>query len=109
MAYDPVLAQRIRESLSEGTGIMEMKQFGGIGFMVNGNMACGVIGNELIVRVGPEGYESALELPHARPFDFAGKPSRGWVYVASPGFESDGDLRAWVQRGISFASTLPAK
>ena len=107
MAHDEGLAQRVREALGELPGLVEKKMFGGIGFMVQGNMACGVNGDELIVRVGPEGYQEALAKPHARPFDMTGRPMKGWVWVASEGYESDAALEDWVQQGIEFALSLP--
>lgn len=109
MAYDEGLAQRIREVLGERPGLVEKKMFGGIGFMLQGNMACGVLKGELIVRVGPERYEEALTKPHTRPFDFTGRLMKGWVMVASDGYESDDDLKGWVQQGVDFALSLPAK
>ena len=92
MAYDENLAQRIREQFEGLPGIVEKRMFGGIGFMLNGNMATGVIGENLIVRVGPDHYQSALQQPHARPFDFSGKPMKGWVMVTPEGYEADMDL-----------------
>ena len=109
MAYDEGLAQRIREALGELPGLVEKKMFGGIGFMVQGNMACGVNKDNLIVRVGPDRYEEALAKPHSGPFDMTGRPMRGWVMVASGGYESDDALREWVQKGVEFAVSLPAK
>jgi len=109
MAYDEGLAQRIREVLAERPGLVEKKMFGGIGFMLQGNMACGVLKDELIVRVGPERYEEAVTRPHTRPFDFTGRPMRGWVTVASEGYESDEALQGWVQQGVDFALSLPPK
>ena len=81
----------------------------GLAFMVRGNMCCGVIGEELMVRVGPEGYETALTQPHARKMDFTGKPLKGFVYVESDGFDSDDDLQAWVDRALEFVLSLSAK
>lgn len=109
MAYDEGLAQRIREEIGELPGYVEKKMFGGIGFMLHGNMACGVIGEDLIVRVGPERYESALAQQYAKPFDMTGRPMRGWVVVTENGYASDEDLGAWVQQGVSYAESLPAK
>ncbi len=110
MAYDEALAARIRAAFEGESGVVEKKMFGGVAFMVSGNMACGVAGgNELMVRVGPDNYEDALSRPHARPMDFTGRPMRGMVYVARPGFESDQDLGAWVESGTSFARSLPPK
>ena len=109
MAYDEALAARIRSAFEGEPGVAEKKMFGGVAFMVDGNMACGVTSDELMVRVGPDNYEDALSRPHARPMDFTGRPMRGMVYVSRPGFESDQDLAAWVESGASFARSLPAK
>jgi hypothetical protein len=109
MAYDEGLAQRVREEVSELPGYVEKKMFGGVGFMLRGNIACGVNGTDLIVRVGPERYESALAASHTRPFDMTGRPMKGWVVVMAEGCEADTDLQAWVQQGVAFALSLPAK
>lgn len=109
MAYDEGLAQRVREVLGDLPGLVEKKMFGGVGFMVQGNMACGVNKNDLIVRVGPEGYEEALSQPHAREFDLTGRAMTGWVTVAPEGYEDDETLKGWVQQGVDFALSLPAK
>ena len=109
MAYDEGLAQRIREVLGEQPWLIEKKMFGGIGFLVHGNMACGVHKDALIVRIGPEGYQEALARPHTRPFDITGRPMKGCVMVTSGGYESVEDLEDWVQQGLDFALSLPAK
>ena len=109
MAYDEGLAQRIRKVLGEQPGLVEKKMFGGIGFIVHGNMACGVHKDALIVRVGPEGYQEALARPHTRPFDITGRPMTGWVMVTPGGYESVEDLEDWVQQSLDFALSLPAK
>ncbi len=109
MAYDEGLAQRLSESLAGVPGLVEKKMFGGIGYMVQGNMACGVNGDDLIVRVGPDGYETALAMDDTRPFDITGRPMRGWVMVGPDGYQSDSQLKEWVKRGVEFALTLPAK
>jgi TfoX/Sxy family transcriptional regulator of competence genes len=109
MAYDEGLAQRIREVLGERPGLVEKKMFGGLGFMVQGNMACGVHKDKLIVRVGPEKHQEALARPYARPFDITGRPMKGWVMVESDGVESDDDLADWVRQGVDLALTLPPK
>ena len=109
MAYDEGVAQQVREALQRQSNVVEKKMFGGLAFMVRGNMCCGVIGEELMVRVGPEGYETALTQPHARKMDFTGKPLKGFVYVESDGFDSDDDLQAWVDRALEFVLSLPAK
>jgi hypothetical protein len=109
MAYDEGVAQRIREALEQSPGLVEKKMFGGVGYMLHGNMACGVNGDDLIVRVGPERYAEALAHPHAREFDLTGRPMRGWVTVAPDGYEADEDLNAWVKQGVEYALSLPAK
>ncbi|MFQ5945470.1 MAG: TfoX/Sxy family protein [Anaerolineae bacterium] len=109
MAYDAKLAERIRKALKGQAGLTEKQMFGGIGFMVHGNMACGVIGDELMVRVGPEAHDEALRAPSTRIFDFSGRPSIGWVMVAQPGLETESDLGNWIRQGVEFALTFPAK
>ncbi len=109
MAYDELLAVRIRAALSGEPGVVETKMFGGVCYLLHGNMACGVIKDELIVRVGPEGHDAALARPHTRLFDFSGKPMNGWVMVASPAFASEAELKAWLRLGVDFAKTLPPK
>jgi len=109
MPYDEGLAQRIREALEGRPGVAEKRMFGGMAFMINGNMACGVIKDDLMIRVGPDGYEKSLSMAHTRRFDFTGKPLRGFIVVAATGFEDDDALRKWVMKGVDFASSLPAK
>jgi TfoX/Sxy family transcriptional regulator of competence genes len=109
MAYDEGLGQRIREVLDEQPNLVEKKMFGGVGFMVQGNMACGVHKDMLIVRVGPDAYEETMQYPHTRPFDMTGRAMKGWVMVEPGGFESDEDLKDWVKQGLNFALTLPPK
>ena len=109
MAYDEALAARVKEVLSEHPDIAERKMFGGLAFMLAGNMCCCVTDRGLMVRVGPEGYEAALTLPHAGVMDMTGRPMRGWVLVQLAGLESDAGLNQWVERGAEFAATLPAK
>jgi TfoX/Sxy family transcriptional regulator of competence genes len=103
MAYDEGLAQRIRELLEDDPRIREKKMFGGVAFLANGHMAAGIIRDELMVRVGPDGYERAIAQPHARAMDFTGRPMRGFVQVAPAGFEDDADLSAWLARGVAYA------
>ena len=109
MAYDEGLAERLRDTFATTRGVSEKKMFGGVAFMVNGNMSCGIVDETLMVRVGPELYEEALGRPHARAMDFTGKAMKGFVYVAPEGFESDEDLAEWVQLSKRFVATLPAK
>ena len=109
MAYNEELALRIRQSLGEQTGVVERKMFGGLCFMAHGNMLGGVMGDEIIARVGTERYKDSLQVPHARPMDFTGRPMRGFVIVASEGIESEEGLDEWVARGVNFAISLPPK
>jgi len=109
MGYDNGLAERVRILLKDKPGFSQKKMFGGVGFLLRGNMACGILNDDLIVRVGPEKYKEALALNHARQFDITGRPMKGWVMVSSEGTETIQDLSAWVGRGIAFALTLPAK
>jgi len=107
--YNIQLAEKIRTRLKKSKGIMEKKMFGGLCFLVNGNMACGVERNNLVVRVGPADYDAALKEPHARPMDFTGRPLRGFVYVTEPGYKTASRLEKWIGRGVRFARSLPAK
>lgn len=109
MAYDERLAERIRGQMASIQGFVEKKMFGGIGFLLHGNMACGVNGQNLIVRVGPEQYDAALAEPHVGPFDMTGRPMKGWVVVAPEGCATEADLGSWIQRGVAVAQSLPAK
>lgn len=109
MPYDELLATRIRAALGPLPNMQEKKMFGGVGFLVNGNMACGVHKNSLIVRVGAEKYEEALSRPHVRVFDMTGRPMAGWVVVEPQGCAAESDLKAWVAQGLAFAKSLPRK
>ncbi len=109
MAYDETVAQRLREAFKNHSGVTERRMFGGLTFLLNGHMCCGVVQGEVMVRVGPDAYQQALAQPGARKMDFTGRPMKGLVYVASEGFESDQSLRDWVERGTSYALSLPAK
>jgi TfoX/Sxy family transcriptional regulator of competence genes len=109
VAYDHDLAERARDAIAFREGVTEREMFGGITFMLAGNMACGVIGDELMVRVGPEQYEAALAEPGTRPMDFTGRAMKGMVYVAAKALLDDAALAAWVDRGASYAGSLPAK
>ena len=109
MAYDEVLAARIRSLLAKRSDVTERKMFGGIAFMVADHMAVGVVRDDLMVRVGSDAEAAALAEPHARPMDFTGRPARGMVYVAPAGVASDADLAQWVERGAAYAASLPPK
>ena len=109
MVYDEDLAMRVREIVREREGVHEQKMFGGIAFMVGGNMAVGVNGSDLIVRVAPSDGEAALAEPHVRPMDFTGRPMKGWLFVGPGAVSNEEALRAWVDRGVGFAASLPKK
>ena len=109
MAYDESLAQRIRDSMPKDPGITERKMFGGLAFMLGGNMFCGVVRDDLMVRVGPDAHDEALTLPGARPMDFTGRPMRGMVYVGPAGYGSDAAFARWVSQAFTFAESLPSK
>jgi TfoX N-terminal domain len=109
MAYDEALADRVRTVLSVREGLSERKMFGGIGFMIGGNMACGVHGEELIVRLDPNESERALAEPHVRVFDITGRPMKGWILVGPEALETDEDLAGWVDAGADFAALLQPK
>jgi TfoX/Sxy family transcriptional regulator of competence genes len=109
MSFDEGLAERIRSELANEAGVVEKKMFGGICFLVSGNMCCGVVGDTLVARVGPDQYVECLKLPHAREMDFTGKPMKSMVYVDPEGFAEDDDLSAWLNRCIRFIDTLPRK
>ena len=109
MAYDETLADRVRDVLGPRADLTERKMFGGIAFMVGGNMAVGVIEDDLMVRLDPADAERALHEPHVRPMDFTGRPMKGMVFVDSAGTEPDDDLAAWVDAGADHAASLPPK
>ena len=109
MAFDEGLAERIRALVSDDLDVRERKMFGGLCFMWAGNMACGIVGDELMVRVGPDATGSALARPHTRPMDFTGRPMKGMVYVGAEGLRSARQLRTWVHMGAGFADSLPPR
>jgi len=109
MPYDTKLAEKIRKIVQRRANVTEREQFGGVGFLYRGNMAVGVIGRDLLVRVGPDQDAVALKSPHTRPFALTGRPSKGWILVAPLGSKSVAGLRKWVELGLAFAKTLPAK
>ena len=108
MAYDEVLGERVREYIATRAEPVELKMFGGLAFMVNTHMACGIIGEELMVRVGAEGQDAALARG-ARPMDFTGKPMRGFVIAQSSLLTTDTALERWVEDGVAYAQSLPPK
>jgi TfoX/Sxy family transcriptional regulator of competence genes len=109
MAYDEALAERVREAIGRKRGVTERKMFGGLAFMLRGNMFVGVLERSLMARVGPRNYERALASRGARQMDFTGRPMRGYVFVDASGTKSATDLKRWVGICAGFVSTLPAK
>ena len=109
MPYDKGLAQRVRELLEDKPDFDEKKMFGGICFLLLGNMVCGIINDDLIVRIGADNYVEALKLPGTKKFDLTGKPMKGWVMVLSKALESDETLSEWVQKAVTFVRSLPPK
>jgi hypothetical protein len=109
MAYDEGLAQRLREIFADRYEIGEKRMFGGIVFMLRGHMCCGIVGDTLMVRTGPDHYAGTLQRPHAREMDFTGKVMKGFVYVDPAGVEDEEDLQAWVALGVGFVNSLPGK
>jgi TfoX/Sxy family transcriptional regulator of competence genes len=109
MAYDERLAARVRARLEARRGLVEKKMFGGLAFLINGNMSVGIHKNELIVRIEPEQTDAALKKPGVRLFDLTGRPMQGWILVGGAALKDDEFLAAWVKRGADFASSLPKK
>ena len=109
MAFDEGLAERIRALLVGEADTHERKMFGGLCFLCGGNMSCGIVGDELMVRVGPERWSDALKRPHAREMDFTGRSMKGMVYVGVNGFAEDADLARWVEEGTAYARSLEPK
>jgi hypothetical protein len=109
MAYDEGLAARVRDEVAGEPGLAEKKMFGGLAFLVDGNVACGVRGDDLMVRLSAGDAEDALGQPHVRPFEMGGRTSKGFVLVAPEGHGDDSDLRRWVGRGVAYTRTLAPK
>lgn len=109
MPYDHDLANRVREQLADQDAVTERAMFGGLAFFLHGNMAVGISGDELMVRVGPDAAADALARPHTRVFDMTGRPMKGWVLVEREGTMTARQLGVWVGRGARFALALPPK
>jgi TfoX/Sxy family transcriptional regulator of competence genes len=109
MAYSEALAGRIRRTIAVEKNVSERKMFGGLAFMVRGNMCAGVVGDDLMLRVGPNRYAEALARPGARPMDFTGRPMKGMVYVQRKSVAADAQLREWLEVALGFVRELPAK
>ena len=109
MAYDLGLADRVRSIVERRGAFVERKMFGGVAFMVTGHMCCGVVKNDLVLRLSNEQATALLYQAHTRPMDFSGKPMKSMIYVAPPGTDSDQALETWVESALSFVQSLPAK
>jgi TfoX/Sxy family transcriptional regulator of competence genes len=109
VTYSKSLAARIRLALAQRKGVVEKKMFGGVGFMLHGNMLVGVWKNSLMVRLGPEKGEEALSEANVKEFDVTGRPMKGWVMVEPDGVEQDNQLSDWIQRSSEFVAKLPPK
>ena len=109
MSYDPAAAARLRQLLSGRSDVAEKKMVGGLSFLVNGNMCCGITGLALMIRVGAESREKALREPHVRPMLLGGRVLSGFICIEPAGYAADEALASWVQRGLDFACGLPAK
>lgn len=109
MAFDEGLADRARRQLAGRPGFSERRMFGGVAFMINGHMCCGVVKTDLMVRLAEADAANARQEPHTRPMDFTGKPMKSMVYVEPAGTDAENDLERWVLRAEAFARTLPPK
>lgn len=109
MAYDAALAERITQLLAAHKAVEQKRMFGGVCFLLRGHMCCGVAGNKLMVRVGPDRYEALLQKPHVKPMDFTGRPLRGFVFVTPQGLRTRAALKAWLNLGVRYAASLPPK
>ena len=109
MAYDLGLADRIRMALGHLGDFSEQKMFGGLAFLVNGHMCCGIVKTDLMLRLTSEAASAALNEPHTRPMDFTGKPMRGMIYVEAAGIVSDSSLERWVKTAERLARARPSK
>lgn len=109
MAYDEQLAERIRRKIGRKKGLIEKKMFGGLAFLLNGNMCCGVHGKELIVRLEPEKTDAALSKPNTFIFHLSGRPMKAWILVKPAGLKDEKTLSSWIRVGLDYASSLPKK
>ncbi|MGH3129773.1 MAG: TfoX/Sxy family protein [Gaiellaceae bacterium] len=109
MAYSDELANRVRAALGDRSNVGERKMFGGLAFMHHGHMFSGVLAEQLVLRLGPDAAERALEQPHTAPMDFTGRPLKGYVYVAQAALKNADDIRRWLEQAIEFVESLPPK
>jgi TfoX/Sxy family transcriptional regulator of competence genes len=109
MAYDAGLAERLRDIFDQRSDVVEKRMFGGLCFMVSGHMCCGIVGETLMARIGPDIYEECLKQQYVREMDFTGKAMKGFVYVQPEGIAEDSELSSWVDKCIGFVLSLPKK
>lgn len=109
MAYDPNLAARVRQALARQKAVTEIKMFGGLCFTIRGNMCCGVLRDDLVLRVPRDRYEKILKQSHVRPMNFTGRPLRGFVFVGPKGHKTEKHLRGWIKASAAYAMSLPPK
>ncbi|MEZ4553713.1 MAG: TfoX/Sxy family protein [Dehalococcoidia bacterium] len=109
MPYNEKLAERVRALLLEEPDLVEQRMFGGLSFMLAGNLCVGVLGEDLVVRVPADEAEATSARPHVRPMDFTGRPMKNWFYVSAEGTKTKRALASWVERGRAFARTFPPK
>lgn len=109
MAYNEDLAARVRKALGRRKGVKEQKMFGGLAFMLRGHMCCGVLDDELMLRLGPDLAAKALNRAHTRPVDFTGRVMKSMIMVAPAGHKTDAALKTWVDEAAGFAASLPPK
>lgn len=109
MAYDDAVADQIRKTLKRRRGITERKMFGGMAFMLHGNMVCGVIKKDIVLRLGEDRAAKALQEPHTRKMDFTGRVIKTMVYLSPQGYQSEDQLRSWIGRAFDYVKSLPAK
>lgn len=106
MAYDEALADRVRRAIGPRSDVTEKKMFGGVAFLLDGKMFCGVASDDLMVRVGPDRHDEALARAHVRPMDFTGRPMKGYVFVSSAGCRTERAVKAWVDWSTAFVATV---
>jgi TfoX/Sxy family transcriptional regulator of competence genes len=109
MIYNEEIESRVKKIVSKWKNTDDKKMFGGVCHLLNGSMFCGVYKNFLILRLGKANSKDALKLSFARPFDITGRPMKGWVMLESEGFNSDDELKSWLNKAKEFSRTLPSK
>lgn len=109
MSCDEQLVARVREVLKRARGTAERRMFDGVCFTLNGNMTCGVVSTDLMVRIGPDKYDDVLKRPHVREMDFTGRAMKGYIFVSAPGTKSDSSLKYWTKAGVAYVKALPPK